>query len=120
MKSIVGKLGLLHIANSFSSLLSIFFFFCYEHFVVYLSAEARVEADPKNKKAAGIMLLSLVPFLMVTLSAICDSHSWSRIIVLITLIISSSSTVVYFVYSVYMIPFENPSKIYFGFSFLSY
>jgi len=63
-------------------------------------AEARVEADPKNKKAAGIMLLSLSPFLMVTFSAIFDSHSWSHIIVLITLIISSSSTVVYFVYSV--------------------
>ncbi|CAH8264666.1 unnamed protein product [Arabidopsis lyrata] len=61
--------------------------------------EARVEADPKNKKAAGIMLLSLAPFLMVTLSAIFDSHSWSHIIVLITLIISSSSTVVYFVHS---------------------
>ncbi|KAG7569088.1 EF-hand domain pair [Arabidopsis thaliana x Arabidopsis arenosa] len=61
--------------------------------------EARVEADPKNKKAAGIMLLSLAPFLMVTLSAIFDSHSWSHIIVLITLIISSSSTVIYFVYS---------------------
>uniref|UniRef100_A0A1J3EW99 EF-hand domain-containing protein n=1 Tax=Noccaea caerulescens TaxID=107243 RepID=A0A1J3EW99_NOCCA len=45
------------------------------------------------------MLLSLAPFLMVTLSAIFDSHSWSHIIVLITLIISSSSTVFYFVYS---------------------
>ncbi|CAL9235466.1 unnamed protein product [Arabidopsis halleri] len=74
-------------------------FFCMKILWFYLSAEARVEADPKNKKAAGIMLLSLAPFLMVTLSAIFDSHSWSHIIVLITLIISSSSTVVYFVYS---------------------
>ncbi|KAF8108872.1 hypothetical protein N665_0104s0183 [Sinapis alba] len=60
---------------------------------------ARVKVDPKNKQAAGIMLLSLAPFLLVTLSAICDSHPWSHIIILITLIISSSSTVVYFVYS---------------------
>ncbi|KAL1219240.1 Sodium/calcium exchanger NCL2 [Cardamine amara subsp. amara] len=61
--------------------------------------EASVEADPKNKKAAEIMLLSLAPFLMVTFSAIFDSHSWSHIIVLITLIFSVISTVVYFVYS---------------------
>lgn len=72
--------------------------FWYEDFVVYFSAEASVEADPKNKKAAGIMLLSLAPFLMVTFSEIFDSRS--HIIVLITLIISVSSIVVYFVYSV--------------------
>lgn len=81
----------------------------YKNFVFnYLSAEASVEVDPKNKKAAGIMLLSVVPFIMVTLSAIFDSHSRShQIIILITLIISSSSTAVYFVYSVYMNPFKK-------------
>ncbi|CAH2059493.1 unnamed protein product [Thlaspi arvense] len=67
--------------------------------IVKSIVEASVDVDPKNKKAAGIMLLSLAPFLMVTLSAIFDSHSWRHIIMLITLIISSSSTVVYFVYS---------------------
>ncbi|KAJ4903565.1 Calcium-binding EF-hand family protein [Raphanus sativus] len=68
--------------------------------IVKTIVETSVNVDPKNKKAAGIMLLSVVPFIMVTLSAIFDSHSWSHhIILLITLIISSSSTVVYFVYS---------------------
>ncbi|KFK23895.1 hypothetical protein AALP_AAs69390U000300 [Arabis alpina] len=68
--------------------------------IVKSLVEASVEADPKNKKSAGIMLLSLAPFLLVTLSVIFESHSLSHnIIVLITLIISSSSTVVYFLYS---------------------
>ncbi|RID66964.1 hypothetical protein BRARA_D02071 [Brassica rapa] len=65
----------------------------------YLCSEASVDVDTKNKKPAGIMLLSLAPFLMVTLTAIFDSHSWRHIIILITLIISSSSTILYFVYS---------------------
>ncbi|KAJ0257973.1 Uncharacterized protein HA466_0087500 [Hirschfeldia incana] len=58
-----------------------------------------VTADPKNKKAAGIMLLTLLPFVMVTLSEMFDSKSWKDRIVLITLIISGSATVVYFLYS---------------------
>ncbi|CAH8365714.1 unnamed protein product [Eruca vesicaria subsp. sativa] len=61
--------------------------------------EKSADVDTKNKEIAGIMLLSLAPFLMVTLSAICDSHSWRQIIILTTLIISSSSTIVYFCYS---------------------
>ncbi|XP_020885666.1 sodium/calcium exchanger NCL isoform X2 [Arabidopsis lyrata subsp. lyrata] len=61
--------------------------------------EASVDADPKNKKAAGIMLLTLVPFLLVTLPDLLDAQSWSDIIMLITLIISCSSTFIYFVYS---------------------
>ncbi|XP_018470523.2 sodium/calcium exchanger NCL isoform X2 [Raphanus sativus] len=60
---------------------------------------ASVKADPKNKKAAGIMLLTLLPFVMVTLSEVFDSKSWKDRIVLITLIISGSATVVYFLYS---------------------
>ncbi|KAF3610225.1 hypothetical protein DY000_02047295 [Brassica cretica] len=60
---------------------------------------AGVKADPKNKKAAGIMLLTLLPFVMVTLSEMFDSKSWKDRIVLITLIISGSATVVYFLYS---------------------
>ncbi|CAH8365629.1 unnamed protein product [Eruca vesicaria subsp. sativa] len=70
------------------------------HKIVKTIVEASVDVEySKNKKYVGIMLLSLAPFLMVTVSAICDSHSWRHFIILITLIISSSSTVVYFVYS---------------------
>ncbi|KAF8108873.1 hypothetical protein N665_0104s0184 [Sinapis alba] len=69
------------------------------HNIVKTIVEASIEVDSKNKKSLGTMLLSLAPFLMVTLSAICDSHSWRHNIILITLIISSSSTIVYFVYS---------------------
>ncbi|CAN8316068.1 unnamed protein product [Cochlearia groenlandica] len=61
--------------------------------------EASVDADPKNKKAAGTMLLTLIPFLMVTLPDIFDVQPWSDIILLITLIITCSSTFIYFVYS---------------------
>ncbi|KAL1219238.1 Sodium/calcium exchanger NCL [Cardamine amara subsp. amara] len=61
--------------------------------------EASVDADPKNKKAAGIMLLTLIPFLLVTLPDLFDAQSWSDITMLITLIISCSSTFIYFVYS---------------------
>ncbi|CAN8290946.1 unnamed protein product [Cochlearia groenlandica] len=61
--------------------------------------EASVKADPKNKKAAGTMLLTLLPFVMVTFSEIFDSESWNDITVLITLTISGSATIVYFVYS---------------------
>ncbi|CAH8353520.1 unnamed protein product [Eruca vesicaria subsp. sativa] len=67
--------------------------------IMKIVAEASVKADPKNKKAAGIMLLTLLPFVMVTLSEIFDSKSWKDRIVLITLIISGSATVVYFLYS---------------------
>ncbi|WZY90347.1 hypothetical protein YC2023_047082 [Brassica napus] len=69
------------------------------HNIVKNIVVASVDVDTKNKKPAGIMLLSLAPFLMVTLTAIFDSHSWRHIIILITLIISSSSTILYFVYS---------------------
>lgn len=82
-------------------ILSLFPFFLPEpYFLRYLYAEASVKADPKNKKAAGIMLLTLLPFVIVTLSEMFDSKSWNDLIVLITLIISASATLVYFVYSV--------------------
>ncbi|KAF3543570.1 hypothetical protein DY000_02001793 [Brassica cretica] len=61
--------------------------------------EASVDADPKNKKSAGIMLLTLAPFLMVTLPDLLDAQAWSDITILITLIITFSSTFIYFVYS---------------------
>ncbi|KAF8045213.1 hypothetical protein N665_5395s0002 [Sinapis alba] len=61
--------------------------------------ETSVDADPKNKKAAGIMLLTLAPFLLVALPDLLDAQSWSDITILITLIISCSSTFIYFLYS---------------------
>ncbi|KAH0889452.1 hypothetical protein HID58_051881 [Brassica napus] len=71
----------------------------YSHSGFYLYAEANVDADPKNKKSAGIMLLTLAPFLMVTLPDLLDAQAWSDITILITLIITVSSTFIYFVYS---------------------
>ncbi|CAL9216605.1 unnamed protein product [Arabidopsis halleri] len=64
-----------------------------------IQRKASVEADPKNKKAAGIMLLTILPFILVTFSEISNSQSWNDIIVLISLIISASATFVYFFYS---------------------
>ncbi|KFK44727.1 hypothetical protein AALP_AA1G295000 [Arabis alpina] len=60
---------------------------------------ASIVADPKNKKAAGIMLLTILPFIMITLSEFFDSQSWRDIIGLITLIVSGSATLAYFIYS---------------------
>ncbi|VVA92915.1 unnamed protein product [Arabis nemorensis] len=71
----------------------------YKNNLLLSIAETSIDADPKNKKAAGIMLLTLLPFVMVTFSAIFDSKSWDDIIVLITLIISGCASVVYFIYS---------------------
>ncbi|XP_010460672.1 PREDICTED: uncharacterized protein LOC104741492 [Camelina sativa] len=59
---------------------------------------ASVKADPKNKKAAGIMLLTLFPFVLVTFSETFDSKSWDDSIILITLLFSGSATVLFFVY----------------------
>ncbi|KAL9857978.1 putative EF-hand domain pair, mitochondrial Rho GTPase [Arabidopsis thaliana] len=60
---------------------------------------ASVEADITNKKSAGIMLLTILPFILVTFSEISSSQYWNDIIVLITLIISASATFGYFFYS---------------------
>ncbi|KAG7647873.1 EF-hand domain [Arabidopsis thaliana x Arabidopsis arenosa] len=65
---------------------------------IELSA-ASVEADITNKKSAGIMLLTILPFILVTFSEISSSQYWNDIIVLITLIISASATFGYFFYS---------------------
>ena len=102
VKNIVGKFSDSKAVDRFFLFSLSSFFFVRRCCVVfnYLCSEASVDVDTKNKKPAGIMLLSLAPFLMVTLTAIFDSHSWRHIIILITLIISSSSTILYFVYSV--------------------
>ncbi|XP_023646030.1 sodium/calcium exchanger NCL isoform X1 [Capsella rubella] len=61
-------------------------------------AGASVRADPKNRKAAGIMLLTLFPFVLVTFSETFHSKSWDDSIILITLIVSGSASVLFFVY----------------------
>ncbi|VVA90967.1 unnamed protein product [Arabis nemorensis] len=71
--------------------------------------EASVDADPKNKKAAGIMLLTLAPFLMVTLPDLFGAQSWSDVTMLITLIVCCSSTIIYFVYSYFDIADQKKS-----------
>ncbi|KFK44728.1 hypothetical protein AALP_AA1G295100 [Arabis alpina] len=71
----------------------------YKNNLLISIAETSIEADPKNKKAAGIMLLTLLPFVMVTFSAMFDSKAWDDLIVLITLIISGFASVAYFIYS---------------------
>ncbi|KFK23894.1 hypothetical protein AALP_AAs69390U000200 [Arabis alpina] len=71
--------------------------------------EASVDADPKNKKAAGIMLLTLAPFLMVTLPDLFGAQTWSDVTMLITLIVTCSSTFIYFVYSYFDIADQKKS-----------
>lgn len=63
-------------------------------------AESGVEIDKETRYTAGIMLLSLIPYVVVQLVDISNTSSVKRIITLIALIISSLSLLSYFAYQV--------------------
>ncbi|KAJ8761542.1 hypothetical protein K2173_001677 [Erythroxylum novogranatense] len=57
-----------------------------------------VENDPKTSTTAGIMLLSLVPFIMVQFTRVVNSQTWSYVVLLITLVVCVLGQFYYFVY----------------------
>ncbi|KAI8525635.1 hypothetical protein RHMOL_Rhmol13G0245900 [Rhododendron molle] len=62
--------------------------------------DSGVTTDNKTGYTAGIMLLSLIPFIIVQLSGIINTSSGSRIVVLIALIVSVSGLLAYFLYQI--------------------
>lgn len=62
--------------------------------------DSAVTMDKKTKYTAGIMLLSLVPFVILQLANIFNTLYGSRVVVLIALIVSALSLLSYFIYQV--------------------
>lgn len=63
-------------------------------------ADSGVAIDKETRYTAGIMLLSLIPYVVVQLVDVFDNPSVKRIITLIALIVSSLSLLSYFAYQV--------------------
>lgn len=70
-------------------------------------ADSGVTTDNKTGYTAGIMLLSLIPFIIVQLSGIINTSSGNRIVVLIALIVSVSGLLAYFMYQVCILNIES-------------
>ncbi|KAI3456189.1 hypothetical protein Pfo_012852 [Paulownia fortunei] len=59
-----------------------------------------VVIDQQTRDTAGIMLLSLIPYIIVQLGDIFNTSSGTRMITLIALIVSSFSLISYFIYQI--------------------
>ncbi|KAJ8761446.1 hypothetical protein K2173_001578 [Erythroxylum novogranatense] len=57
-----------------------------------------VETDQETSTTAGIMLLSLVPFIMVQFTRVVNSQTWSYVVLSITLVVCVLGQVYYFFY----------------------
>ncbi|WOH11905.1 hypothetical protein DCAR_0831401 [Daucus carota subsp. sativus] len=62
--------------------------------------DSAVTMDKKTRYTAGIMLLSLVPFVILQLANIFNTFFGSRVVILIAFIVSAVSLLSYFVYQV--------------------
>lgn len=62
--------------------------------------DSAVTMDKKTKYTAGIMLLSLAPFVILQLANIFNSLQGSRVVILIAFIVSALSLLSYFLYQV--------------------
>ncbi|XP_052200791.1 sodium/calcium exchanger NCL2-like [Diospyros lotus] len=60
-----------------------------------------ITTDKKTSYTAGIMLLSLIPFIIVQLSGIFSTSSGKRVIILVALIVSVSALVAYLIYQIF-------------------
>lgn len=60
-----------------------------------------VKVDKETCKTAGIMLLSLIPYLILQLVYVFPTSSGKRVMTLIALIISSLSVILYFAYQIW-------------------
>lgn len=66
----------------------------------FLRADTGTTIDEKTCYTAGIMLLSLIPYIIVQLVYVFDSSFGNRMVILITLILSTVMLLSYFVYQV--------------------
>ncbi|KAL6546537.1 hypothetical protein OROMI_022258 [Orobanche minor] len=62
--------------------------------------DSGVQIDQQTRYTAGIMLLSLIPYIIVQLDQFFDTSSANRIITLVALIVSALSLIAYFVYQI--------------------
>ncbi|KAA8535254.1 hypothetical protein F0562_030257 [Nyssa sinensis] len=60
-----------------------------------------ITTDKKTSYTAGIMLLSLIPFIILQLSHIFEKSLGSRVVILIALIVSVSLLLSYFMYQIF-------------------
>ncbi|KAH7837328.1 hypothetical protein Vadar_012607 [Vaccinium darrowii] len=66
-----------------------------------LLTDSGVTTDKKTGYTAGIMLLTLIPFIIVQLSDIINTSSGSRVVILIALIVSVAGLLAYFMYQIF-------------------
>lgn len=60
-----------------------------------------MKVDKETCKTAGIMLLSLIPYLVLQLVYVFPTSSGKRVMTLIALVVSSLSVILYFAYQVW-------------------
>lgn len=65
-----------------------------------LTVDTGVKIDKETRYTAGIMLLSLIPYIIVQLADIFKAMFGSHVVILIALIVSSASLLLYFAYQV--------------------
>ncbi|XAR66535.1 hypothetical protein NMG60_11012808 [Bertholletia excelsa] len=68
---------------------------------VSLLTDSGITTDKKTSYSAGLMLLSLIPFIIVQLSNIINTSSGRHVVILIALIVSVSELLSYFIYQIY-------------------
>ncbi|EYU28050.1 hypothetical protein MIMGU_mgv1a023246mg [Erythranthe guttata] len=73
---------------------TIFFFFC------PFTADTGVAIDPETRQTAGIVLLSLIPYVIVQIVDIFQTSSGNHFITLISLVFSTLSLLSYFLYQI--------------------
>ncbi|XP_022847570.1 sodium/calcium exchanger NCL-like [Olea europaea var. sylvestris] len=59
-----------------------------------------VMIDKETRRTAGIMLLSLIPYLIIQLADILKTSFGAHLVILISLVMSSTALILYFVYQV--------------------
>ncbi|CAL5345102.1 unnamed protein product [Camellia sinensis] len=68
---------------------------------LFFLTDSGITTDKKTSYTAGIMLLSLIPFIIVQLSNIVNTSSGSRLVLLIALIVSVLGLISYFMYQIF-------------------
>ncbi|GMP74443.1 hypothetical protein CsSME_00031861 [Camellia sinensis var. sinensis] len=68
---------------------------------LFFLTDSGITTDKKTSYTAGIMLLSLIPFIIVQLSNIVNTSSGSRLVLLIALIVSVVGLISYFIFLIH-------------------
>ncbi|GFZ02997.1 hypothetical protein Acr_15g0016050 [Actinidia rufa] len=75
---------------------------CWNHGVLpHTDVVNMLKTDKETSVTAGIMLISLIPFLILQLSDITSTSSGDRKVILIALVVSVSGLLAYFIYQIF-------------------